>query len=263
MDKLRQPSLDILRGMAAFWVFLFHVKEGGHIEKTLVAVDSRFLNAFFATGHSAVAMFFVLSGFVIAQAAGDAGTKTGALRFLLRRAWRICPAYYVSIVVALAYIAIKTALTGKTTAWPGVHEIAMHLLFLQDLTGVRALNAVYWTLCIEVQFYLSFVVLMIIVNRLTRSLRGERAQAVIFGAASIAALLGPLGVRHHGILLASLVPTVHLFLLGILLCFAANKKQWAVAQYGIYALTLTAIALITNNAFTFIGVMTSLMIVAS
>jgi peptidoglycan/LPS O-acetylase OafA/YrhL len=263
MEKSRQPLLDILRGLAAFWVFLFHVKEGGHIDKLLTTLDSGIVRSVFSAGNSAVAMFFVLSGFVIAQSANEISTKTGALHFLVRRGWRICPAYYLSIGVALAYIAMKAAFTGSVTAWPNFLDVAAHLLFLQDLVGVRALNTVYWTLCIEIQFYIGFVILVIIAKRLARHLPIESANVFTFGSAAVIGLLGPCGFLQGQVINASLLPTLHLFLLGILLNFTLKKTTWAMVQYVTYAVVLALVSVSTQNAFTLIGVATSVILLVS
>ena len=45
-------------------------------------------------------------------------------------------------------------------AQPDARVLAAHLLYLQDILELPQINTVYWTLCMEIQFYLIFCLLM-------------------------------------------------------------------------------------------------------
>lgn len=54
---------DGLRGFAAFWVVLFHLSEGKHLENIKPLIPQSIYAAVFDAGHLGVGIFFVLSGF--------------------------------------------------------------------------------------------------------------------------------------------------------------------------------------------------------
>ena len=103
--------VDGLRGIAALYVVLGHVyaytrqwaepelPEAGH-ESILKFVDQ---------GHSAVAVFIVISGFCLMMPLSreELGTPSGGTgRFLQRRARRILPPYYAALVLSILLMAV-------------------------------------------------------------------------------------------------------------------------------------------------------------
>lgn len=75
--------LESARGLAALWVFLFHIAP-------LVAQSLPFLHSFALIGYYGVPVFFVVTGYCIFAAAQRAKkTGSGANLFLRRRALRI------------------------------------------------------------------------------------------------------------------------------------------------------------------------------
>ena len=185
---------DSLRGLAALWVVLYHMKEGRHIDALVQALPEYLVAAVFNAGHLGVAIFFVLSGLVIAGSGRHCGdSRRDADRFLLRRLVRLCPPYYFSLIVVVAFMWLKARQTGAATALPGAGDFVLHLLYLQDLAGVTPLNTIYWTLCIELQFYLVFVLLMLCIGVLQRFTL-PHARLLVIGAACVIATLWPLAL---------------------------------------------------------------------
>jgi peptidoglycan/LPS O-acetylase OafA/YrhL len=152
----RLKFIDGLRGVAAVLVMLYHL-----VGRTSAAgLTSR--------GYLGVATFFVLSGFVIAMVVGTNRISPGFLgRFALRRGIRLDIPYWVSIVVTLA---LGTLAVHMGVSKPGVTfpQVAAHLFYLQDILHFQAISPIYWTLCLEVQFYLALIVLLWIAQ-LTRA----------------------------------------------------------------------------------------------
>jgi peptidoglycan/LPS O-acetylase OafA/YrhL len=165
---VKYHALDILRGLAAVWVFAGHLRIGFGI-----AGLHPFLDAVLQRGHLGVPMFFVISGYcLLASARGSARQGESAGRFLHRRWRRIYPPFWFSIalIVALPYLieAVSSLKSGKFVApaagglpvsafeWCAVATMAQVFLSpgqpLHEAFG--GVNSVYWTLAIEVQFYL-------------------------------------------------------------------------------------------------------------
>ena len=108
----------------------------------------------FDVGRIGVAMFFVISGFVIpfslcVHRQAPIGT------FLIKRLFRIYPAYWLSIPFS-AFAAWW--LWGMPF---GIRDLLVNLTLLQDLVGVPAASGVYWTLLVEMAFYLLCVALFL------------------------------------------------------------------------------------------------------
>jgi peptidoglycan/LPS O-acetylase OafA/YrhL len=139
--------IDGLRGIAAVMVMLFHL-----VNRTRAAALTHL-------GYLGVAIFFVLSGFVIAMVVGER-TMSGAFlgRFALRRAIRLDIPYWASIALVLGL--------GIIAGWFGVPkegftapQVLAHMFYLQTILGFPEMSPNYWTLCLEIQFYLALILL--------------------------------------------------------------------------------------------------------
>jgi peptidoglycan/LPS O-acetylase OafA/YrhL len=157
----RLAGVDGLRAAAALWVVLFHIRVFSGARLPVQPVD------FFArSGSTGVSLFLVISGFCLYLpfAAGKSGRfKTGG--FLVRRARRLLPAYYVSIALALALNLIGGPRLGFPSFTPGQagwqvfsHVTMLHTFFASSF---YALNGAYWSLGLEWELYLALPLLII------------------------------------------------------------------------------------------------------
>lgn len=153
------PNLNGLRFIAVFAVIL------GHLEMTKRELGIEHLlggsNDFFSKGggHFGVVLFFVLSGFLITLLLLKEKDKTGDVRyrkFLIRRALRIWPVYFLFIsVVIFGVHGIDFILTEKKN---GGLLIGLYYFILPNLAmsgfGSIAHIAHLWSIGVEEQFYL-------------------------------------------------------------------------------------------------------------
>lgn len=148
MKSDRLLFVDGLRGVAAFSVVLYHLCQRSP------------LATWTAKGGLGVIVFFVLSGFVIAMVAGrNVITPSYVGRFAARRSLRLDPPYWASLALAGALI-ILAGYLGQERYPPTVGQVIAHLTYTQDLLGVVPLSEVYWTLCLEIQFYLILLAIL-------------------------------------------------------------------------------------------------------
>jgi peptidoglycan/LPS O-acetylase OafA/YrhL len=125
--------------MAAFSVLIQHA-----CEKVFPAF-AQFTSQYFQFGVFGVTLFFLCSGFVIPVSL----EKTHSLRkFWLNRIFRLYPLYLVSMITTLALMAM-----GKGH-FPSVTDILANLTMLQKFLGRPSILHLYWTLSLEMAFYI-------------------------------------------------------------------------------------------------------------
>ncbi|HTJ26674.1 MAG TPA: acyltransferase [Candidatus Limnocylindria bacterium] len=155
----RIATIDGLRGIAIVLVMWYHVWQISW-QSAVVPFVNVSLQPLAETGFVGVALFFFISGFVLllpyAQAHLTRTAPPSLAHFFGRRALKIVPSYVLSIAVLLA--------VGYQT-YPSVaaamRDLAFHILFVHDWFAIsdRSINGVYWSLGVEVQFYLLFPLL--------------------------------------------------------------------------------------------------------
>lgn len=243
-SKGRFAFVDALRGFAALAVVLFHAIEGDHVRSL-----PEWLRIIIGHGHLGVAIFFVLSGFVIAHSLRDQRMTLGeAARFMMRRSIRLDPPYWVAIAIAVGFSLLATALIkGRPAEEYTAGQLLAHPLYLQGILGYRNINPVFWTLCYEVQFYLVFAVLLV-----------TRSWALIFAAFAIS-LAWPLGLIP--IIRGLFVNLWFGFLLGVGAYYAWTSRK-ALPWFAVYAGILLFAALFRHDEFALTCAGTAVLIVA-
>lgn len=148
------PELTGLRGLAALWVLVYHTWVVA--TPRIISIGSIDLTPFFSCGWAGVQIFFVLSGFLLglpyALAHAGKGRRPEAIPFLTRRLARVFPAYYLQLgLLILIYFCI-----GKAELIPGPDSLWRHMLmlFTPPPVGTQPLVGVWWTLPVELSFYL-------------------------------------------------------------------------------------------------------------
>ena len=255
--ELSQPKIhfhfvDALRGIACLWVVLFHAPLEGRLDLLISILPHWFVAVVFNWGSFGVAIFFVLSGFVIAHSLREAKIDLAYFRlFSLRRFARITPPYYVSIVLTLGFALLSSHVKGEAFA-PGrtplsFERLFAHLFYVQDIFRLGHINDIYWTLCIEIQFYLVFCALLGLAQWLNHSLNLRFSRAVVFVPAAVLAALFPIGVSDNGRAFIFL-PLWYGFLLGVFAYWAWRDKLKPIYFY-FYAALLLTIGLLKSQGF--------------
>lgn len=247
----RFKFVDALRGIAALSVVLFHAEEANHID-TLLDLLPRITRSILQQGQFGVAIFFVISGFVIAHSVYDRDvTWPFAGRFMLRRSIRLDPPYWLAIALAMAFSTLAAHLVAShDTSSYSPPQIAAHIFYLQDILGYPAIGAVFWTLCLELQFYLVFAAIL----AATKS--SDALRSWVFMAAFALSTLWPLGILSGPD--ASFLPLWHAFLLG-----AGAYWSWRGRFLPFFSLFLSAVtigSIVHANGFTIVAVVTAVTI---
>lgn len=139
------PQLEALRGWAILLVVAFHalgIIDGAASENGLPD-HSPFWLRLVGAGNTGVTLFFVLSGFLLAQPfiqAIRSGEKVSIGRFYSARLLRIVPLYYAAVLVAWL---VSSNSAGALKA----------LLFIPIGFEIFPFSLPWWTLSLEMQFY--------------------------------------------------------------------------------------------------------------
>ena len=150
----RYHLLDPLRGLAIACVLASHFTAPGGTASTFH--DQ--VVSFTRHGYVGVALFFVISGYCIAGAAARSMESVRpASRFLRHRFRRIFPPYWFSIFLAVA-LALGTVFIGGKS-WASIFPLdlrgwLLNFVLLQGPFAAGDIQSVYWSLTIELQFYL-------------------------------------------------------------------------------------------------------------
>ena len=220
----RIPFLDTLRGFAALWVVLFHCAEGKHLPVLTGMLPSWLVDAVFHAGHLGVPIFFVLSGFVLARiSAGKIDSGRAAARFIAQRLVRLSPPYYVAVAIGAALMLAKSHAEGGVA--PQVTQVIAHLAYSQDILGFDPLSTVFWTLAMEVQFYLAFALLLWAAHGTARRAEVADLNAWFVGVAAAIALLWPLQVVTTAFWRGGFIGLWYSFLCGSMVALARGRLQ--------------------------------------
>ncbi|MEY2878591.1 MAG: hypothetical protein RLZZ15_971, partial [Verrucomicrobiota bacterium] len=227
---------------AALAVALFHIFLTSPVRPQMPTA----LGNVFLQGDLGVAIFFVLSGFVIAHSLdGVAVTPAVFGRFMARRLVRLHPPYVASLVLAVGVVAVSNrVLRDRVLPYPSLDSLVVHFFYLEDALGIPKINDVYWTLCLEVQFYLLFVLLTGLAQRTDRGAAAPGRESVagrwiFFGLVTLygCAVAADVGVPDFP---GSCLGKWPMFLGGAVVCWLVRGRvpMWIGAVHGAALLTL-------------------------
>ncbi|MGH8863435.1 MAG: acyltransferase family protein [Burkholderiales bacterium] len=144
----RVLEIDAMRGIAALAVAVFHCtnhygNEIGHIEPPIFG---------FPAGNYGVQLFFLISGFVIFM---TLERTTRAADFVVSRFSRLFPAYWAAIALTATVVYTIGMPQQKLAGW----DLALNLTMVQQILGGEHLDGSYWTLQVELFFYVQMLFL--------------------------------------------------------------------------------------------------------
>jgi len=197
---LRQHNekIDVLRGVAILLVFSYHAllvvfgqyeiydfsPSGFWIDFARYAPSRVLLGATpWGMGGQGVTLFLVVSGFLIHWGFLKSGASFRLSEFFNKRFWRIYPPYLVALAVF-----------GLSLGTGGTFSVLTHLTLTHNLFGrsFSTINPSFWSLGLEMQFYLLYPVFLL----LRRWLGVGRATLAVAGGTGLTlALVLGCGIR--------------------------------------------------------------------
>ena len=163
-----------LRGVCVLCVMLVHytvvvqamrgdvawVVAAPPLDTPVPAIASWANPAWLDLGKFGVGAFFLISGFVVPFSLQSAG----AARFMLARALRIYPTFWLALLAQGSAIAASSSYWGITAPY-GLRDYAINGLLVGTLLDRQTVDWVSWTLSVEVKFYLAMALLRPLVLR--------------------------------------------------------------------------------------------------
>ena len=149
-QRKRFTEIDALRGLAALGVVLFHYTI--RYEERFGEVNGGYSDLF-AFGEYGVQLFFIISGFVIYMSILKVRSVSD---FAIKRAFRLYPAYIFAVVLTFTIVSLASINQLKIDIMPALINLTM----FQDFLGAPRVDGVYWTLRVEMTFYILMAVLL-------------------------------------------------------------------------------------------------------
>jgi len=209
--SLRQHSekIDVLRGVAIILVFGYHAllaifgpyeiydfsPSGFWIDFARYAPGRVLLGMTpWGMGGQGVTLFLVISGFLIHWGFLKSGASFRFSEFFNKRFWRIYPPYLVALAVF-----------GLSLGTGGAFSLLTHLTLTHNLFGrsFSTINPSFWSLGLEMQFYLLYPVFLLLrrwlgIARATLAVAGGTGLTLVlvmgFGIRSAVLWLSPLNM---------------------------------------------------------------------
>jgi peptidoglycan/LPS O-acetylase OafA/YrhL len=208
----RYEELDALRGIAALMVLSFHFTIGR---------PAAYFG--FGMGYTGVDLFFLISGFVIFMSLDKTKKST---HFVINRASRLYPAYWTSVSFTFLLIIAHSIYKNENIHAGLLQQYAGNLTMFQYYLKTPDLDGPYWTMIVEMLFYM--VMLLLFHFKLLKFLN-------IFGIAFSVAIavvtyyLGDHPLVNNIIWWVPVVQFIPLFFAGTIFykMYAGNKKTWA------------------------------------
>jgi len=147
--KQRIDAIDSWRGIAILSVMAFHylVRFAPPLEPTNVYGFDHGYSRLFELGAYGVQVFFVISGMVITMTLLRSGK---AVDFAFNRFARLYPAFLVCMSVTAGFV----ALAGPRLFRVSLSDYFGNLTMLAEPLGFRFVDGAYWSLVVEITFYL-------------------------------------------------------------------------------------------------------------
>jgi peptidoglycan/LPS O-acetylase OafA/YrhL len=141
----RLQVLDALRGIAALAVVLFHF-----------TLHHEGYERVFRFGTTGVDLFFIISGFVIFMSL----QKVSSVKeFIINRFCRLYPAYWMGVLFSFTVISIHFYFSPKYPIHEPVQTLLANLTMFQYYLGYSDLEGPYWTMNVEMLFYIFMAIL--------------------------------------------------------------------------------------------------------
>jgi len=158
MSKLYFPSVNMLRGIAALMVAIYHFTNY-LTPKGMLLPEGNVVAKIGEFGAQGVFIFFVITGFVIPISLYQNNFRINKIfKYLYKRWVRIEIPYILSVVFVIIVSLIFSIKNDEAFNFDFLKFI-YHIFYLVEFVGYDWYNIIYWTLAIEFQFYIVIAII--------------------------------------------------------------------------------------------------------
>lgn len=239
------------------WVIFFHARLDERLDSLEQYLPFWIDALLFQWGYLGVAIFFVLSGFVIAHSLRNATIDLTYFRqFTIRRLIRLTPPYYASIAITLGFSLLAAFMKRQPFAPMGepfsIERFIAHLFYVQELVGFANFNDVYWTLGLEIQSYLLLCTLIGFSQWLTYRCQIQSSFLIVFLPTALISALFPVVIMPGLGRSLMIVPLLYSFLLGVFAYWCWQQKFSRLWFY-LYSGVLLVAGIVHQAEFTIVS----------
>ena len=142
------------------YVMLFHYFFRAGVSDNSYSLKFYEFGEIFKYGYLGVDFFFIISGFVIVLSISHRSVN----RFVISRITRLYPVYWISVI--LTFSSIKLFDFNESNL--SFSDFAFNLTMFQNYFGVKNVDGVYWTLFVEMKFYIFVICSYLFFNKITK-----------------------------------------------------------------------------------------------
>lgn len=136
------PILNLLRALASLAVVFMHMQYTAGLDKLSIGKVLHF-------GQQGVAVFFVISGFIIPYSLWNSNyERKNFFKYIFKRSVRIDPPYLLVLFICLLFGSIYNLYAFDFL------KVIFHLAYLIPFSNYDWYQSVFWTLGLEFQFYI-------------------------------------------------------------------------------------------------------------
>ena len=155
-SKTRIYQIDLFRFLAALAVVLYHYLFNGY-SSGMSNLNFSHIGGFFKYGYLGVDIFFIISGFVISLSIKN----RSLIHFWISRISRLYPIYWISVLLTFTIIVFF----GAPRYISEYKQLIVNLSMFQNYIGVGSIDGVYWSLFVEMKFYIFIISSYLILNK--------------------------------------------------------------------------------------------------
>ncbi|MES2537882.1 MAG: acyltransferase [Pseudomonadota bacterium] len=153
VDNNRLNTIDLLRFAAAVLVVFYHYAFRGYAADGMSVMPYPLLAPIAKYGYLGVDLFFLISGFVVLRSASSGSLQ----KFVVSRVARLYPAFWVCCT--LTFLSILAFGGQRYSAT--IPQYVINMTMLSGFAGVVSIDGVYWSLFVEIKFYLMIALLLL------------------------------------------------------------------------------------------------------
>lgn len=161
-------SIDLLRGLAALAILIFHFshffRESGNLELSFNELNDNYLFGYFkfiyAHGANAVQLFWAISGFVFMYVYAGRHNSVSAKEFFINRMARLYPLHFITLISVFVLQKIIYYNFGYFYIYKfnDLYHFILNIFFASEwgFELGRSFNGPIWSVSVEVLIYLVF-----------------------------------------------------------------------------------------------------------